>query len=136
MTTRMNPRTRWRVVLDSSIGERELPTRCAISQDLQDTYPSIRYPHVNDKTIAFTDSETDQRFFWKTPPAIREWLHAFDGHQDPAPVALVLLKSKAHRVKDKSRNDGPPKRGPQPATGGKKYQPIRRRVSGEVTAAR
>lgn len=104
--SRKQPRSRWRAVLDASLGERGVPTHCSLALDFQETYPSLRRPQVKNETISFTDSTTDERMTWKTPRRVRDWIQRFDDGEDPAPMPLILLKDDAE-VRDASRKQSP-----------------------------
>lgn len=132
-----NPRTRWRAVLDSSLGERGLPTRCALAQDLQDTYPELRFVRVTDRVISFTDSRTDERMSFTTPHVVRVWLDAFDDNKAPDTDHLILLKKDA-KIKGSERRARyvPQPKGTNPGSThkGSHYMPTERRVSRAHTA--
>jgi hypothetical protein len=94
--TRKIIKQRWRFVLDAEIGNRGIPTHCALAEDMKDTYPElINRPHITDRSIAFTDAVTDERLSWKPSISVRKWLDQFDKGGSPDPLAIILKRADA-----------------------------------------
>lgn len=66
-------------------------TQCAVAQALKDASDDFVFPHVNQNTIRVTNARTRQRFTFKTPKKLAEWIDEFDN--DPTlckPVSFTL----------------------------------------------
>jgi len=131
---------KWSFVLDPDVGERGIPTRCAFTVDIRDRYPHLKVPHVDKKTIAFTDRHFDERLVWRTPEAVKDWIDAYDNEQAPPPHAVILLRAKAkvlgserHATADATPTVDPKTAGPAapnpktPVDPGHRSRKIRRR---------
>lgn len=80
--------------------------RCAIANALKRQYPNLTYPAVGYETIGYSDPATGERYTFKTPRRIREFLRDFDAGTPVSRLhlpTLTLNEQKATEVRPMNR---------------------------------
>lgn len=85
----------WAFVLDPAMGNRKIPTQCALAQDIKQRHPELHRPYVDQTEIRFTDPVTGIRYIWPTPPEVADWVLDFDNGRNPKAMTVTLWERDA-----------------------------------------
>lgn len=72
------------------IARRGVSTRCAIAAAIMNQVPPARRIKVDRETIAWLDVSLNQRFIFRTPPSVQEFIRRWDASEEVAPFTFAL----------------------------------------------